>query len=575
MTEKEFETEYNKIFEKAMAMSEKSRREGLLALDEFIDEKLLRQRDIMELGFRLTCDGTDLTVIDNILTNIINQETDKEKKLLKNVQKNAVLMIHQGYNKGIFALSLASNVKIGFDNAMKVYLEANKLMKILSDKTDEEDTEDSILSQDEIERFLQEYITKGITPSYDEVNQLLAKDQEYNAEGKFLIAQRYKEGNGLPLDYERALELHHEALEIRRENCNIDNSYSKINIGESCYYIGLCYHEIKEYSKAIQYLLEALEIFNQIYEEKNGLIIDNLCYIAMCYESLNDLEKAIEYYNQTMAADIEVNGTEDNQGISVFLNKISDCYIKSEDYKNALMHSEKALAIREKLNGTECRETAYVYLKIAQNYELQQNYENALSFYNKSFTAYEKANGRDDDETNNSCIGIASCYESMGDIEKALSYYLDAITVNEKVFGKDHSFTAYTYFKAADCYWDTDKQKSLEYYLEALNIRKKICDEDDPDLSLSYNNAGSAYYSLGNYKEALKNHLKALELKKVHCKENDMLAFAYNKTGRDYEALEDRQNAAKFYKEALLIYETLEGSEKEAEETRQAVKRCE
>ena len=59
MTSEQFETEYNKIFERAMMLSDKTRREGLLSLDDCIDEELLRQRDIMELGLRLTYDGTE------------------------------------------------------------------------------------------------------------------------------------------------------------------------------------------------------------------------------------------------------------------------------------------------------------------------------------------------------------------------------------------------------------------------------------------------------------------------------------------------------------------------------------
>ncbi|MCL2186333.1 MAG: hypothetical protein FWB86_10865 [Treponema sp.] len=140
MTKEEFENEYNKIFERALAMSEKTRREGLLTLDDCIDEKKLFQRDVMEVGLRLAYDGTDSAIIDNILTNIIDQETDNDKKKLKTVQKNAVLMIQKGYSKGIFALTLNSLVGIGFEKAMNIYLETKDISKILPAAGDGKDT---------------------------------------------------------------------------------------------------------------------------------------------------------------------------------------------------------------------------------------------------------------------------------------------------------------------------------------------------------------------------------------------------------------------------------------------------
>jgi flagellar motor component MotA len=123
MKNEDFVKEYRKIVQRAFEMEEKSRREGLLALDDLIDENKLKQRDVMELGLRLIVDGTDRAPVDKILTNIINQETDNDKKTLMTVQKEAVLSIQEGWNPRLMLILLNSYVNIDNESAMKHYFE--------------------------------------------------------------------------------------------------------------------------------------------------------------------------------------------------------------------------------------------------------------------------------------------------------------------------------------------------------------------------------------------------------------------------------------------------------------------
>ena len=95
----DFEKEFYRILERAKFISGKTLKEGLLSLDDYIDADKLNQRDIMELGLKLTCNGMDAHVIDRILSNIINLENNKKRLVLKTVQKTAVLAIHAGYDE--------------------------------------------------------------------------------------------------------------------------------------------------------------------------------------------------------------------------------------------------------------------------------------------------------------------------------------------------------------------------------------------------------------------------------------------------------------------------------------------
>jgi flagellar motor component MotA len=123
MNQKDFTQKYNAIVERALFMSNKARREGLLSLEEELDSEKYLQRELFEYGMRLVVDGTDAPFIDRILTNIINLEQDNDVKTLKTIQKEAVLSIQAGDNPRIMALLLNSYVNIGIEEAMKRFIE--------------------------------------------------------------------------------------------------------------------------------------------------------------------------------------------------------------------------------------------------------------------------------------------------------------------------------------------------------------------------------------------------------------------------------------------------------------------
>jgi flagellar motor component MotA len=109
MTRDEFIAEYYKVSARAIELSEKARREGLLALEEFINIEKFYHRDIFEYCLRFVVDGTDAEIIRNgILSNIIQQEEDKYAKKLMEIKAEAVLSIQAGDNPRIIAYKLNS-----------------------------------------------------------------------------------------------------------------------------------------------------------------------------------------------------------------------------------------------------------------------------------------------------------------------------------------------------------------------------------------------------------------------------------------------------------------------------------
>jgi len=114
------------IIERALIVSDEGRREGLLALEQSIDEEKAANRDIFEYGLRFVVDGTDNTVIDKILSNIVKQEKDEQQLTLKTIQKEALLAVQEGMHPQMLAVLLNSHTNLSlkdpvFNNLLDVY----------------------------------------------------------------------------------------------------------------------------------------------------------------------------------------------------------------------------------------------------------------------------------------------------------------------------------------------------------------------------------------------------------------------------------------------------------------------
>jgi len=98
MTRDGFVQEYSDIVKCALVFSEKARRDGLLSLDDELDQEKINDRDIFQYGLRFVVDVVDRVIVEKILSNLTGQEKDEYMRMLKNIQKEAVLLIQEGIN---------------------------------------------------------------------------------------------------------------------------------------------------------------------------------------------------------------------------------------------------------------------------------------------------------------------------------------------------------------------------------------------------------------------------------------------------------------------------------------------
>ena len=118
MNNEKFLAEFENLLERAVLVSKQARREGLLAIEDILDNTKVANRDIFEYGLQFVIDGYDSKMIDKILSNIIKQEKDETTILLKTIQKEAVLSIQAGENTRILVYKLNSYTNIPLDDPM-------------------------------------------------------------------------------------------------------------------------------------------------------------------------------------------------------------------------------------------------------------------------------------------------------------------------------------------------------------------------------------------------------------------------------------------------------------------------
>ncbi|MDJ0671800.1 MAG: tetratricopeptide repeat protein [Microcystis sp. M53598_WE2] len=112
--------------------------------------------------------------------------------------------------------------------------------------------------------------------------------------------------------------------------------------------LGLCYHSLGQYEKAIAYHQQSLEISKEIdYRQGEASSLGNL---GLCYSCLGQYEKAIAYHQQDHDISKAIG---DEQGVAISLHNIGEALSKLENYSEAESKIQESLVISQKIKFKE------------------------------------------------------------------------------------------------------------------------------------------------------------------------------------------------------------------------------
>ena len=259
-----------------------------------------------------------------------------------------------------------------------------------------------------------------------------------------------------------ALYYYNKALSLTRE----DNSTRANIIGN----IGLLYSGKDDYSRALDYYYQSLEIRQSIFEDDDPSIANSYNNIGLIYYVKQDFQQALNYFS--MALDIRERILSPNDpAIAISYNNIGAVYDDLEDYDMALVYYLKALVIQERVLGNNHTIIASTYNNIGLVYKRQKNFEKAKEYYSKSLQIYKKNIGVNHPLLGTVYNNLGSICEDSGEADQAKSFYFEALKIQENSLGTNHTTTAITYNNIGG-FIKSQKEyaKALEYFTKAYEI---------------------------------------------------------------------------------------------------------
>jgi len=183
--------------------------------------------------------------------------------------------------------------------------------------------------------------------------------------------------------------------------------------------LSYCLRNAGNYTEA----LEILEYSTQIAEARNGLFFLGQIKqnIGITYVKQGEYSQAINYYNQTL--EIARKRKKKTAVIALSLNNIGKMYARQGNFRLARFYELKAL---DYLTESEFAEAGTrvllnsIYLGLGDGYFAEGNYEKALEYYKKDNEINYRYKGENSGDIQ---IRLGLVYEKQGKIDLALKHF--------------------------------------------------------------------------------------------------------------------------------------------------------
>ena len=357
-------------------------------------------------------------------------------------------------------------------------------------------------------------------------------------------------------DYGKAIEYHEKALEIRINTLGENHP----DVADSYNNLGISYDGLGDYNKAIEYHEKALEIRINTLGENHPDVADSYNNLGISYDGLGDYNKAIEYHEKALEIRINTLG-ENHPDVADSYNNLGISYDGLGDYNKAIEYHEKALEIRINTPGENQNHRNIIrsYVFLGKIYYGLGDYGKAIEYYEKALEIEINTLDENHPDIADSYYKLGAACNGLGDYNKAIEYHEKALEIRINTLGENHPDIADSYGVLGVIYYGLgDYGKAIEYYEKALEIEINTLDENHPDIADYYNNLGVVYNDLGDYGKAIEYYEKALEIRINILGENDPdITFYYSNIGESYHGLGDYGKAIEYYEKALEIIETV------------------
>lgn len=236
-------------------------------------------------------------------------------------------------------------------------------------------------------------------------------------------------------DDENALKNYNKALKLSVEK---SGGLGDPNIASMHQNIGKVYNFQGNYAKAIEEYNSALSLQKELMGDSTRHVGQILTLLGITYNSMKKYDLALDYYKHALDIFDNIFKEKNSPEIANVYNNIGVTYENKKDNKQALLFYEMALNMRRKLYDYEHPDIAYSYSNMAGVYDHMGEYAKAIAYYQKSIDVLKKSKGSKHQDVGLMYNNIAATYYNMDELGKSLSYFNQALEVMQIFLPEDH-----------------------------------------------------------------------------------------------------------------------------------------
>ncbi|MEC4812629.1 MAG: CHAT domain-containing protein, partial [Scytonema sp. PMC 1069.18] len=246
--------------------------------------------------------------------------------------------------------------------------------------------------------------------------------------------------------------------------------------GQSLGNLGLAYHSLGDYPKAIDYHQQSLTILREIKDRRGeGNALGSL---GIAYHSLKDYPKAIYYYQQYLAIAQEIK---DRRGEGNALGNLGIAYRSLKDYPKAIDYQQQRLKIAREIKDRLGEGAALGNIGLA--YHDLRNYLKAIDYHQQYLAIAREIKDRQGQGQSLNNLGLT--YYKQGKLTLAKSTLTEGIKVYESLRGRELKDNEKVLF--------FDTQSSTYRILQQVLIAQN---QTDAALEISERGRGRAFVEL-------------------------------------------------------------------------------
>ncbi|MFK7906199.1 MAG: tetratricopeptide repeat protein [Chitinophagales bacterium] len=356
--------------------------------------------------------------------------------------------------------------------------------------------------------------------------QLLINQYEKDNSENELVEIHYQIGDHYFYEksYEKAINSYKISLKIAEETSN------QKMVANNLYRIGVMHNYLQNSPSALEHLLKANKIMQELKSPDPKQLGKTLNYIAKIYQKVGNFELAYDYQLRALQIFEELKDSSRIAGAHYGLGNI---FFYQDQYPTAIKHYQESKYIASQINLTPL--VIATIGSIGSAYDRLDKVDESLKYNLLCLKTAEenKFESQQADARHN----VASNYHSLGYCYEALDYYKQSLDYKRKSndgFGEVGTLRA-----ISSVYLDLGmRPTAIRYLKKALKIAEEI-DSDTRRMDV-YQHIASAYEQNGDHVNAYKYMKSYIELKDLVMNQNTAEVMAKAKTRYEVEKREKK-----------------------------------